>query len=83
MEKLHNAVRDVDRYEKDVADYNQTALAVAREFGLIVDDLHAVVRRSDMGRIMLNDGVHYTDAGYRILGREVAACIHPLLPDRE
>lgn len=83
IERLHNAERDFDRYEQDVADYNAAAREIARSFGLLINDLHGVVERADKGKILLNDGVHYTDDGYRILGEEVAACIHPLLPDRD
>jgi len=82
IEKLHNAEREFDRYEADVAAYNTAAREVAGRFNLIVNDLNAVVERAGKGKILLNDGVHYTDDGYRILGEEVAACIHPLLPDR-
>ena len=67
------------RIERDEVRYNQTAIAVMKENGVAVDDLHALVRtRQD--KIQLPKNVHFTPAGYEELADAVVASIKPMLP---
>ena len=74
-EKRHHAVKGFDRFEADVRAYNAAALAVAAELGVAVDDLFAVVTPAGKGRLLGEDGVHFTAEGYDVLGQAVAGCI--------
>ncbi|MBL9214048.1 MAG: SGNH/GDSL hydrolase family protein [Opitutaceae bacterium] len=59
------------RVEGGEAAYNEVALAVMREAGVTVDDLHAFVRGRLAG-LQLPHNVHFTPAGSDELAREVA-----------
>ncbi|HEY7157221.1 MAG TPA: GDSL-type esterase/lipase family protein [Gemmataceae bacterium] len=65
-----------DRRESDVRRYNETALAVMRQAGVAVDDLHAIVERAGTEKMLGKDGTHYTAAGYERLADAVADCVH-------
>jgi isoamyl acetate esterase len=78
-EAWHHKAKDFDRLEADVTEYNAAAREAAGATGATVNDLYAVVKAAGQDAIMAPDGVHYIDAGYRILGRAVADYIRPLL----
>ncbi|HEY7424188.1 MAG TPA: alpha/beta hydrolase family protein, partial [Gemmataceae bacterium] len=59
----------------DVRRYNETALAVMRQAGVPVDDLHAIVERAGTEKLLGADGTHYTAAGYERLADAVADCV--------
>ena len=71
-ERRHAERKGFDRHERDVADYNRAAVDVARELGVEVNDLWGVVTRSGRDGLLAEDGVHFTQAGYGLLGKEVA-----------
>ncbi len=71
-ERWHAERKGFDRHESDVADYNRAAVDVARELDVEVDDLWGVVTRSGRDGLLAEDGVHFTQAGYGLLGKEVA-----------
>src|SRR6185437_11525756 len=64
-----------DRHETDVQRYNETALAVMRPAGVPVDDLHTIVERAGVEKVLGMDGTHYTAAGYERLADAVADCV--------
>jgi lysophospholipase L1-like esterase len=68
----HAERKGFDRYERDVADYNRTAVDVARELGVEVNNLWETVMRSGRDALLGEDGVHFTQAGYGLLGSAVA-----------
>ena len=78
--ELHHRVKPFDRVEKDVAAYNAAALQVARERGVLVNDLYAVATGLGPMKAMSPDGVHFSPEGYTALGKAVAACIEKVLP---
>ncbi len=78
-ERRHQAQKPFDRYESDVVAYNQKALEVCTRLGVAVDDLYATVMAAGADRCLLPDGVHFDEAGYRLLGRHVAAFIQEAL----
>ncbi len=79
IDERHAARKGFDRHEQDVRAYNAVSLRVAAEFGLPVDDLHAVVTASGPEGCVGPDGVHMTDAGYAILSDAVAGFVTGLL----
>jgi lysophospholipase L1-like esterase len=71
-EAWHHATKGFDRWDANVAAYNATALKVAQEFKLEVDDLFVTVMKAGRDRLLSPDGVHYKPEGYEVLGQAVA-----------
>ena len=74
-ERWHREKKDFDRLESDVAAYNQAAAEVANRMDTPIDDLYAVVMEHGRDTVLSPDGVHYSEAGYDLLGRAVAEAI--------
>ena len=68
-----------NRAPEDVALYNQTALDVMRDNGVLIDDLYSVAVQS-ADRFQIPQDVHFLEAGSRILAEHVAASIEAALP---
>jgi dienelactone hydrolase/lysophospholipase L1-like esterase len=66
---------DFDRTEADVRRYNDAAIAIMRELGVPVHDLHWLVEQGGAGTMLGPDGTHYTDAGSDRLAEAVADCV--------
>jgi lysophospholipase L1-like esterase len=67
----NHRIKGFDRLEVDVEKYNATALNVAREFSLPVDDLFGVVQNAEPQKVLLPDGVHFTEEGSALLADAV------------
>ena len=78
-ERWHREKKDFDRRESDVAAYNQAAGEGANRMDTPIDDLYAVVMEHGRDTILSPDGVHYGEAGYKLLGRAVAEAIRAQL----
>jgi len=78
-EQRHHDRKGFDRFENDVRRYNQGALQCAHEYGLAVDDLFSAVVDRGRDTMVTEDGVHYGEDGYRVLGERVAAALRPFL----
>ena len=74
-EKLHAEQKLSRRRESDVTSYNAIATRIARELGVEVDDLCAAVLAHGPQALWSQDGVHFSDAGSRFLGAQVARAI--------
>lgn len=74
-EEWHHRNKSFDRFEADVVAYNSAAGQVAREVGVPVNDLFAVVPPKDRDTLLQPDGVHFKPAGYALLGESVAKFI--------
>ena len=72
MDERHQAVKHFERHEEDVRRYNEAALAVMESHGVSINDLHETVMEAGVARLLTDDGVHFTDEGYRILANAVA-----------
>lgn len=70
-----HVMKGFDRREEDVLAYNQVALEVIGEHGIQVNNLHAVALDAGVERILSHDGVHFTEAGSRLLAGAVAGAI--------
>lgn len=73
------AAQDPFRVAADISLYNAAALDVAAAAQVPVNDLHAFVTNCDSSRLICDDGVHYTEEGSTLLGREVADIIRKQL----
>ncbi|MCY3668686.1 MAG: SGNH/GDSL hydrolase family protein [Gemmatimonadetes bacterium] len=80
-ENWHHQNKGFDRLEADVEAYNAAASAVAVDLGVPIDDLFAVVEREGKARLLIQDGVHFTEEGSQLLGRVVAECVWGHLAD--
>jgi lysophospholipase L1-like esterase len=81
MDDLHAARKaGFDRVEADVQKYNTAAVAVMKQAGIPVNDLHKLVGDHGKEQLMAGDGTHYTDAGYELLAAAVANSILRSLP---
>lgn len=69
------------RIEHDEARYNAAALAVMKEAGIAVDDLHARIS-GHQSEWQLPKNVHFTPEGYDELAAAVAASVTTALPRR-
>ena len=47
----------------------------AKRLGIQVNDLYAVVMNAGAGKVLRDDGVHFTEAGSKLLGEAVANAI--------
>jgi hypothetical protein len=80
IEEWHNPVRSFDRYNDDIAVYNQAALEIMYAHEFRVTDLGALVSSHAKERLMLrSDGVHYNDQGRLLLAGAVIAQLRSLL----
>ncbi len=66
---------DFDRTEADVRQYNAAAIAMMRELGVPVHDLHWVVEQGGPETMLGPDGTHYTVVGSDRLAEAVADCV--------
>ena len=80
-EETYLAHRGLVCSEDDIAGYNEVSVALASEVGVPVNDLHAAVMAAGRDSMLGDDGIHYTEAGYRLLGQEVADAIRNAWPN--
>jgi len=69
-----------DRFEADVLKYNALAEKVMGERKVPLDDLHAIVVKGGMEKMLSNDGTHYTKDANEVLASAVAESILRHLP---
>jgi lysophospholipase L1-like esterase len=74
-ERWHHDNKPFDRFEADVQAYNQRACEIAAQFDVQIDDLYQVAMRAGRDTILLQDGVHFAQDGYALLGQAVANAI--------
>ncbi|HEY0140689.1 MAG TPA: SGNH/GDSL hydrolase family protein [Thermoanaerobaculia bacterium] len=74
-EKLHAEQKLSRRRESDVTSYNAIATRIAGGLDVEVDDLCAAVLAHGPDALWSQDGVHFSDAGSRFLGAQVARAI--------
>jgi lysophospholipase L1-like esterase len=69
-----------DRLEADVLRYNEVAVRVMEDAGVLVNDLHEVVVAGGPERLLSTDGTHLTPAGNETVAEVVAGVIARQLP---
>lgn len=70
---------DPPRRNSDVIAYNAAAAAIMREQHIPIDDLYSYIYPR-LSRYQLRNNVHFSTAGYQVLGEQVANSIRPHLP---
>jgi lysophospholipase L1-like esterase len=73
--KMHVELGDFQRLAADVEAYNEAAADVASGLGIEIHDLYGLVVGVGADSVLTEDGVHYTDDGYSLLGKAVADTI--------
>jgi lysophospholipase L1-like esterase len=71
-EENHRTFKGMQRWESDIEKYNEAASRVAHQLNVPINDLNLVVAKAGRDKVLLPDGVHYTEAGYELLGQAVA-----------
>ena len=71
----HHERKGFDRFEADVITYNELAKSICDRVGVHVNNLYDVVNEAGRDKILVPDGVHFSDEGSGILGRAVAETI--------
>jgi len=78
-QEWHRERKPFDRCEADVTAYNRCAAGICRRLGVPVNDLYTLLGNLGPDNYLLPDGVHFTDQGYQLLGREVARVLRARL----
>ena len=78
-EESHNALKPFGRFEADVVAYNAAAAEIATDLGIAIDDLFGVITEAGGDELLMDDGVHFEQAGSVLLGEHVAGCIRGVL----
>ncbi len=79
IEAWHTARKEFDRHNRDIQAYNAVAEDIMRPAGVAINDLHALAASAGPEELLTPDGVHFTEAGYRLLGEAVAESIRRAL----
>lgn len=66
-------------YNEDVVKYNDAAVKEVTRLGIPVNDLYAYVLDGNPERIMMEDGIHFNETGYQLLGEQVANALQVFL----
>ena len=66
-------------HEDPLVKLNEVAAAVMKKHGIAFDDLHSVATPI-VATMQGEDGCHFNEAGYDVLGKAVAACLLSQLP---
>lgn len=74
-----NTMKGNGLYNKDVIIYNNAAVKEVTRLGIPVNDLYTYVLEGDPDRIMLEDGIHFNETGYQLLGEQVANALQVFL----
>ena len=75
IDERHQAVQPFVRRNEDVIAANRVADAVMAEAGLESVDLYGVAVAHNLGEILIADGVHFTNDGYRLLAEAIAGSV--------
>ncbi|HGJ63848.1 TPA: hypothetical protein ENS27_00500 [bacterium] len=75
IDERHNAVKDFNRHQKDVIEYNKVATDIMTEANIAIDDLFSVIMNDILEDCLLNDGVHMSEHGNELLTDVVSNCV--------
>ena len=79
VEAWHHQRKAFDRFNADVDAYNAAAAEIMGGAGIAVNDLHAVIQAAGPEKLLSPDGVHFSEAGYRLLAEKVVECLRTVL----
>ena len=69
----------VVRRNPDIVRFNQQAAKIAKECGAAVDDVHSVAMEAGIDSVICDDGVHLTEKGKEVVGKQVARSVLSVL----
>jgi len=72
-ENSHNRIKPFYRFQKDIIKYNQASILIAKEYEIPVNDLYSFT--VDKKSMLTEDGVHFTEKGYEIIGEKTSSFI--------
>lgn len=73
--RAHQKARDYKRHDSDVKKINKIANRIARKYNIPVNDLYSFVKEKVGLQEVGDDGVHFTESGYKQLGARVAEVV--------
>lgn len=76
-ENSHNKIKPFYRFFDDLEKYNQASILVAKEFNIPVNNLYEF--SENIKNLLTDDGVHFTEEGYKLLGEKVSSFIKKFL----
>jgi len=65
----------VVRHNPDIVRYNRIAARVAMESGVQINDVYSIAAKAGIRRVIREDGVHLTQTGADVVGRQVARAV--------
>ena len=65
--------------EEDVDAYNDVALEIMKEQGIMINDLNRLIKNNDPGSCILEDGVHMSEKGNVILANGVVGFLRTMI----
>ncbi|MDT8390709.1 MAG: SGNH/GDSL hydrolase family protein [Lentisphaeria bacterium] len=71
---------EAGRFQGDDRRYNEVAADIMRRHGIPVNDLHALTAAFDPSLFTCPGDVHFSDAGTRLIAKQVASSIRMRLP---
>ena len=71
-EERQHRVQSFYRFQDDIQAYNAEAGSIAGRLGVKINDLYLLMTESGPQKHLAEDGVHFTEDGYRLLGDAVA-----------
>ena len=74
-EVRQHRVQPFYRFENDIKLYNEEARSIAVRTGVAINDLYTAMLEAGPGERYTEDGVHFTEEGYRFLGEAVANAV--------
>jgi lysophospholipase L1-like esterase len=72
-EQWHHKNKTFDRFNEEIHAVNRAARRVCDRLGVPVNDLYAAIQEAGRDALLVEDGVHFTEEGYKVLARAVAA----------
>ena len=69
----------VVRRNPHIVEYNRRAVEIAEESGVQIDNLHSVASAAGVQEVIRDDGVHLSEKGIAVIGKQVARCVLSVL----
>ena len=79
FEDWQSNFHDFKLKNEDIIRYNEEAKKTVTRLGAAVDDLFGYIMSGDPKLLMKDDGMHFTDYGYKVLGERVYGVIDKII----
>lgn len=67
------------RHDNDPGIFNEALAPVLEKYGVVINDLYSLVEKQGAEQMICEDGLHYSEIGYAVLGKQVANIIRAQL----